>query len=112
MDDENHKLFKGADLEALKPWLLAFNALVPRVNAAVHHAMSTGNDPALDFADDLASAILGRRVKRQDPSVVICPVTLRAAPTVLRELADMYEDLAKLTGLESTTPAWTPTKGA
>lgn len=114
MDDKNHKVYSGANLEALKPWLMSFNAMVPKVNACVLHALVPESPSRDEMAQSIAAMITGAKPPPlRDLGVIICPETLRAAPTILRELADMYEDLAKLTGLESTAPAWTPkTDGA
>lgn len=107
--DEPHREFKGADLEALKPWVTSFNDLAPKIGRAFNHAVFSNRDTNEDMSDFITYAITGRRPRRPEAALVICPTTLRSAPMLLRELADMYEDLGKQIGL---TPAkeWTPTK--
>jgi len=108
-DHTAHKLFKGPDLEALKPWLTAYTERSRALNATCSRAINVrDNLPSAEQV--IISHLIGRPVPiNYDPVLELCPENMLMLPSLLRDTADMIDDLIKKVGIEPA-PAWTPTK--
>lgn len=95
VDHEPHKIFKGDEFKSIAPWLVAYGELTRRMqNVAIHTLQCEASS-------------LGKAIDGQADILTICPENLRMLPTLLRETADMLEDLMHKTGVKEIAE-WSP----
>lgn len=109
----DHKTFTGADLERLKPVFDAIFTKRQELNAVLIHACRRAFVPpagqSWSEGDMLAHYMMGAIPRNAIECMDLCPTDTRSAPMLLRDLADLYEDLAKLASVEPAK-IWEPKK--
>lgn len=110
MAEQPHRIFKGEDYERILPWLTVYADKSNEINRVATHAINNRHDAYT--LEELFRAMAERRQPQSmKPVLEICPATLLMLPTLLRDAADMCEDLAKQIGVEQAK-AWEPNKNA
>jgi hypothetical protein len=111
MNHTPHKTFTGEDLKAIESWLRAYGIALTRAVEASGRAVKSGSstNDREEILKIAHAALFNIRYVAPEPSLIVCPDALLAAPTLLRDMADMLEDFASRIGLKAPEP-WTATK--
>lgn len=107
-ENSNHKIFMGADYDALQPWFTAYVDIARKIDEVSTHALSR-RDSAYELNELIQALIENRQPVAKNPRLELCPETLLMLPTLMRDAAGMVEDLIERIGVKPAKQ-WEPNK--